>query len=70
MLWSQCVFAALLARTLLLPLLKLCSMLCPAGWWMTGVWWSRQLGTWTTLPRSFEVRWGQVGAVLSLLGNN
>lgn len=45
-------------------------LLCPTGWWMTDAWWSRQLGTWTTLPRSFEVRWGWAGAALSLLGDN
>jgi hypothetical protein len=26
------------------------------GWWMTAVWWNLQLGTWTTPPRSSEVR--------------
>ena len=29
---------------------------CPPGWWMTAVSWSPRLGTWTTLPRSSEVR--------------
>lgn len=34
------------------------SLLGPAGWWTTGAWWSQRLETWTTLPRSFEVRLG------------
>lgn len=27
----------------------------PAGWWMTAVWWSLRLATWTTRLRSSEV---------------
>lgn len=50
------------------------SLLGPAGWWMTGAWWSRRLETWTTLPRSFEVRlgldWGSSATAVTPWGHH